>query len=88
MPGTHPTAGDITVKGDGNDFYNGGMMSYGSKESFPTEHTLGIYVPIKCSSTANLISYFYDRFKNGGADELLKDLDEFITPPTAPLHQA
>ena len=56
-------------------------MGYGSKETFPTEHTLGIYVPTKCSSTANLISYFSDRFKNGGADELLSQLEHFITEP-------
>ena len=29
-PGTHnPTAGDIVVKGPGDDFYNDGMMGYG-----------------------------------------------------------
>ena len=64
-PGTaHPTAGDIAVKGDGDIFYNGGEMSYGPKDSFPTDKCLGIYVPVKCSNTSNMISFFYDRFMN------------------------
>ena len=53
-PGTaNPTAGDITVKGDGGAFYNGGEMSYGSAADFPTKYTLGIFVPTKCSSDLN-----------------------------------
>ena len=50
-PGTrNPTAGDITVKGDGNAFYNGGEMGYGGASGFPTSKTLGIFVPVSCSS--------------------------------------
>ena len=56
-PGTsNPTAGDIAVKGCGDDFYNGGMMGYGGKSGFPTQYTLGIYVPTKC--TADELSSF------------------------------
>lgn len=36
-PGTsNPTAGDITVKGKDDHFYNGGEMGYGGKSGFPT----------------------------------------------------
>ena len=50
-PGTsNPTAGDIVIKGDGDDLYNGGMMSYGPAADFPTSYTLGIYVPTACCS--------------------------------------
>jgi len=50
-PGTaNPTAGDIAVKGPNADFYNGGMMGYGPAASFPTQYTLGIYVPTKCTA--------------------------------------
>ena len=53
-PGTaNPTAGDITVKGDGDAFYNGGEMSYGSAADFPTKYTLGIFVATQCSSSLN-----------------------------------
>jgi peptidoglycan hydrolase-like protein with peptidoglycan-binding domain len=47
-PGTaHATAGDIAVRGTGNNFYNGGSMSYGGRQSFPPGNNLvlGIYVP-------------------------------------------
>lgn len=60
-PGTaHPTAGDITVKGDGDAFYNGGEMGYGGSAGFPTDKTLGIYVPTKCSAMENAIRFFND----------------------------
>ena len=53
-PGTaHPTAGDIAVKGEGDQFYNGGEMGYGGKAGFPTSKTLGIFVPTECSSAQN-----------------------------------
>ena len=51
-PGTsNPTAGDIAIRADDGDsapFYNGGEMSYGPADDFPTKYTLGIYVPTKC----------------------------------------
>jgi hypothetical protein len=53
-PGTaNPTAGDIAVKGPGDDFYNGGEMGYGGSGNFPVGNTfvLGIYVPTKCSGS-------------------------------------
>ena len=40
--------GDISVKGDGNTFYNGGEMWYGWPPNFPTDMTLGIFVPLEC----------------------------------------
>lgn len=60
-PGTaNPTAGDITVKGDGDAFYNGGDMGYGGKAGFPGNTLLGIYVPTKCSSGySNWTKLFY-----------------------------
>jgi hypothetical protein len=51
-PGTrNPTAGDIAVKGQGSNFWNGGAMGYGGTGNFPksNNYVLGIYVPIKCS---------------------------------------
>jgi peptidoglycan hydrolase-like protein with peptidoglycan-binding domain len=47
-PGTaHPTAGDITVKGKGDRFFNDGEMGYGGRQNFPkgNDFVLGIYVP-------------------------------------------
>ena len=52
-PGTsNPTAGDIAVKGDGDDLWTGGAMSYGPPADFPTKYTLGIYIPLACSNGA------------------------------------
>jgi hypothetical protein len=51
-PGTrNPTAGDIAVKGQGSNFWNGGAMGYGSSGNFPksNNYVLGIFVPTKCS---------------------------------------
>ena len=63
-PGTsNPTAGDISVRSndsadDTSPFYNGGEMNYVPyPSSFPTEYTLGIYVPTACS--ADLQHSFY-----------------------------
>jgi hypothetical protein len=46
-PGTsHPTAGDISIKGNGKDeFFNDHAMSYGDATKFPAGKLLGIYVP-------------------------------------------
>ncbi len=47
-PGTsHPTAGDIVVKGPGDKFYNDGEMGYGGRGNFPrgNNYVLGVYVP-------------------------------------------
>lgn len=47
-PGTsHPTAGDIVVKGEGDKFYNDGEMGYGGPQNFPkgNDFVLGVYVP-------------------------------------------
>lgn len=47
-PGTsHPTAGDIVVKGYGDTFYNDGEMGYGGSGNFPpgNDYVLGIYAP-------------------------------------------
>ena len=57
-PGTsNPTAGDITVKGDGDAFYNGGEMSYGSAADFPTKYTLGIFVATQCAANGNFAAF-------------------------------
>jgi hypothetical protein len=51
-PGTaDPVAGDITVKGNGDSFFNDGEMGYGGSSNFPPGNTyvLGIYAPLKCS---------------------------------------
>lgn len=48
-PGTsHPTAGDIVVKGHGDKLYNDGEMSYGGRGNFPpgNNYVLGVYVPV------------------------------------------
>lgn len=48
-PGTsHPTAGDIAVKGSGASFWNGGEMGYGGSDNFPpgNNYVLGIFVPV------------------------------------------
>lgn len=45
-PGTrHPTAGDITVKGPGDRFFNDGEMRYGGRNAWPakTGRVLGVY---------------------------------------------
>ena len=45
-PGTrHPTAGDITVKGPGDRFFNDGEMKYRGREAWPakTGRVLGVY---------------------------------------------
>ena len=45
-PGTrHPTAGDITVRGPGEHFYNDGEMKYGGRSAWPhkTGRVLGVY---------------------------------------------
>ncbi len=45
-PGTrHPTAGDITVRGPGEHFYNDGEMKYGGRAAWPakTGRVLGVY---------------------------------------------
>lgn len=45
-PGTrHPTAGDITVRGPGDHFYNDGEMKYGGPKAWPhrTGRVLGVY---------------------------------------------
>lgn len=45
-PGTrHPTAGDITVKGPGDHFYNDGEMKYRGRAAWParTGRVLGVY---------------------------------------------
>lgn len=47
-PGTaNPVAGDITVKGPGDHFYNDGEMGYGGPQNFPpgNNYVLGIYAP-------------------------------------------
>jgi peptidoglycan hydrolase-like protein with peptidoglycan-binding domain len=47
-PGTrHRTAGDITVKGPGNAFYNDGAMGYKGREAWPPRRggVLGVYRP-------------------------------------------
>ena len=49
-PGTkHPTAGDITVRGPNDDFYNSGTMHYGYPKSWPLKPgvgaLLGVYKP-------------------------------------------
>ncbi|HEU0031129.1 MAG TPA: peptidoglycan-binding protein [Kofleriaceae bacterium] len=47
-PGTHdPRAGDITVKGPGDAFYNDGNMKYGSRQAWPPRRggVLGVYKP-------------------------------------------
>lgn len=47
-PGTrHRTAGDITVKGPGNAFYNDGLMNYGGRDAWPPRRggVLGVYRP-------------------------------------------
>ena len=79
-PGTaHPTAGDIAVKGEGDIFYNGGEMSYGPAASFPTDKTLGIYVPVQCHETSNMIPHFFsERFMNSDSNSLD---DYFIDVP-------
>merc|ERR1719331_1166350 len=55
-PGTaNPVAGDIAVA-DPDDFYNGGMMSYGGSSNFPSsnDYVLGIYVPTTCTPNCNV----------------------------------
>ena len=45
-PGTrHATAGDITVRGPGDHFYNDGEMKYGGRGAWPhkTGRILGVY---------------------------------------------
>ena len=77
-PGTaHPTAGDIAVKGDGDAFYNGGEMSYGPASSFPTDKTLGIYVPTKCTAAPhNAISFFAEHLdKRNTVNDYLNEVD-------------
>jgi hypothetical protein len=47
-PGTHhPTAGDITVRGPGDAFYNDGAMNYHGRAAWPPRHggVLGVYRP-------------------------------------------
>lgn len=47
-PGTrHPTAGDITVKGPGDAFYNDGAMGYRGRSAWPPSRggVLGVYRP-------------------------------------------
>lgn len=47
-PGTrHRTAGDITVKGPGDAFYNDGNMKYGGRDAWPPRRggVLGVYRP-------------------------------------------
>ncbi|MBX3157362.1 MAG: peptidoglycan-binding protein [Deltaproteobacteria bacterium] len=47
-PGTrHKTAGDITVKGPGDEFYNDGRMGYRGRAAWPpkTGRVLGVYKP-------------------------------------------
>lgn len=76
-PGTsNPTAGDIAVKGDGDAFYNGGDMSYGPASAFPTDKTLGIYVPTQCTSAnGNAISFFADHLHGQRNSAAEKDVD-------------
>jgi peptidoglycan hydrolase-like protein with peptidoglycan-binding domain len=47
-PGTHhPTAGDITVRGPGDAFYNDGAMNYHGRAAWPPRRggVLGVYRP-------------------------------------------
>ena len=51
-PGTaNPVAGDIAVVGGSGNFWNGGEMSYGGSDNFPSsnDYVLGIYVPTTCT---------------------------------------
>jgi len=62
VPGTaHVQEDDISVRGEGDSFYNGGQMIYGGRYDFPTDRVLGIYVPTKCSVAAqNMLPFFVD----------------------------
>jgi hypothetical protein len=56
-PGTaNPVAGDIAVVGGGGNFWNGGEMSYGGSDNFPSsnDYVLGIYVPTTCTPNCNV----------------------------------
>jgi hypothetical protein len=46
-PGAPIVSGSISVASGKGDFYNGGDLDYGGRESFPpgNQHVLGIYVP-------------------------------------------
>mmetsp|Transcript_28283 Transcript_28283/g.34988 ORF Transcript_28283/g.34988 Transcript_28283/m.34988 type:complete len:255 (+) Transcript_28283:784-1548(+) len=48
MGTSHVPQDDISVKGEGQAFYNGGQMGYGGSEGFPVYRTRGIFVPTKC----------------------------------------
>ena len=65
---------DISVKGPGDAFYNGGLMGYGGSHGFPTYRTRGIFVPIKCSSAPkNMLPFFADHLdvERNEADTLM-----------------
>ena len=78
VPGTaHIQEDDISVRGEGGSFYNGGMMSYGGSYDFPTDTVRGIYVPTKCSTaTQNMLPFFVDHLttERNAAENSLENL--------------
>ena len=76
----------IAVKGDGDIFFDGGVDF-----NFHTEHTLGIFVPTKCSSqSGNMIPYFADHLSASrnrlALDSQPEDEESYSRSFFTPLH--